>query len=157
VAEEFREVLIFEIGGQRYGLPAADVQELLRMAALTPLPSGPPIVEGVINIRGKVVPVLDMRARFRLPARPAEHTDHLVVAQAGPRSVALRVDRALELRRLDPAQLEDTEGVMPGVEYVAQLAKLPDGLVLIHDLPTFLSHAEAAALDAALAKEDRRR
>jgi purine-binding chemotaxis protein CheW len=156
VAEELREVLIFEVAGQRYGLPALDVQELLRMAALTPLPSGPPIVEGVINIRGKVVPVLDLRTRFRLPAKAAEHTDHVVVARAGERQVALRVDRALELRSLAPADLQDTEGVMPGVDYVAQLAKLPDGLVLIHDLRTFLSHAEAADLDQALAREESR-
>jgi purine-binding chemotaxis protein CheW len=155
VAQELREVLIFEVGGQRYGLPAADVQELLRVVTVTPLPSGPPIVEGVINLRGRIVPVLDIRTRFRLPAKPAEHTDHLVVAHAGQRLVALRVDRALDLRSLETAHLDNAEEVLPGVDYVAQLAKLPDGLVLIHDLRTFLSQVEAIALDAALTQEDR--
>jgi purine-binding chemotaxis protein CheW len=92
VAQELREVLILEVGGQRYGLPVADVQELLRMVTLTPLPSGPPIVEGVINVRGKVVPVLDLRTRFRLPAKAADHTDHVAglqsVRQAGGTIIA---------------------------------------------------------------------
>ena len=145
------ELLVFEVGGQRYGLPAADVRELLRAVTLTPLPRAPAIVEGVINVRGVLVPVLDIRGRFRLPPKPPEPTDHLIVARAGGRLVALRVDRAVELTRLDPAAVERAEAVVPGVVYVAQMAKLPDGLMLVHDLNTFLSHAEAAELAEALA------
>lgn len=147
---EPREILIFEVGRHRYGLPAGDVQELLRAVALTPLPRAPSLVEGVINLRGKVIPVLDIRARFHLPARPVEPGDHLVVVRTGGRLAALRVDRALELARLEPSDLEDVEGVLPGVHYLARAAKLPDGLVLIHDLDTFLSHSEAAALEEIL-------
>jgi purine-binding chemotaxis protein CheW len=153
VAQELPEVLIFEVGGQRYGLPVADVQELVRAVTVTPLPSGPAIVEGVINLRGCLVPVLDIRARFRLPAKKVEHTDHLIVARAGERPVALRVDRALELRRLEAAHVDSAAKVLPGVAYVAQVAKLPDGLVLIHDLGTFLTQAEAEGLAEALNPE----
>jgi purine-binding chemotaxis protein CheW len=145
------ELLVFEVGGQRYGLPAADVRELFRAVTLTPLPRAPAIVEGVINVRGELVPVLDIRGRFRLPAKPPEPSDHLIVARAGDRLVALRVDRAVELTRLEPAALERAEAVVPGVAYVAQMAKLPDGLLLVHDLKTFLSHAEASELAEALA------
>ncbi len=144
------EILVFEVGAQRYGLPVADVRELLRVVTLTPLPKAPPIVEGIINLRGTVIPVLDIRARFRRPAKAPEHTDHLIVARAGERLAALRVDRALDVVRLDAGDAENAEGVMPGVEYVARVARLPEGLVLIHDLRTFLSHAEAEALDQAL-------
>jgi purine-binding chemotaxis protein CheW len=150
VTQDPREVLIFEIDGQRYGLPAADVRELLRAVALTPLPGAPPVVEGVINIRGRVVPVLNVRGRFHRPARAIEPSDHLVVVRVGSRPAALRVDRAVELRRLDPADLEKAEGVLPGVDYIAQVARLPDGLVFIHDLRTFLSQAEFSVLDEVL-------
>ena len=64
-----REVLVFEVEGQRYGLPTADVRELVRAVTITPLPNAPAVIEGVVNVRGRVLPVLDMRARFRLPAR----------------------------------------------------------------------------------------
>lgn len=147
---QFLEVLVFEVGGQQYGLPASDVQELQRAATLTPLPRAPAVVEGVVNLRGRVIPVLDIRSRFGLPARPMERTDHFVVARAGERVVALRVDRAIDLVRVDAADVEDARGSVPGVDYVTWVAKLPHSLVLIHDLRTFLSRAEAAELDEAL-------
>ncbi len=143
-------VLVFEVGERRYGLPTTDVRELLRAVTVVPLPGAPAIVEGVINVRGNVIPVLDIRARFRLPPRAATHTDHLIVASIGDRRVALRVDRAIELVQCAASDVEDARGVVPGVEYVAGVAKLPDGLVLIHDLRTFLSAAEATALAASL-------
>ena len=145
------EVLVFEVGGQRYGVPAAAVLEIVRAVAVVPLPGAPAVIEGIINFRGSVVPVLDVRRRLRLPGRPLEHTDHFIVARAGPRRVALRVDRAVALARLEAAAVEEAKGAVPGVEYVAWVAKLPDDLVLVHDLETFLSRAEGEVLDAALA------
>lgn len=146
------EVLSFEIGGQRYALASSVVRELVRAIAVVPLPKAPGIVEGVIDVRGSLVPVLDVRARFRLPPKPLALTDHFVLAWAASRVVALRVDRALDLIRLDAGQVEDAKAVVPSAEYVAGVAKLPDGLVLIHDLETFLDEAERATLDAALAR-----
>lgn len=144
------EVLVFEVGGQRYALRSIEVRELVRCVTVSPLPRAPAIIEGIINVRGAVVPVLDLRTRFRLPPKPAAHTDHLILASAGPRLVALRVDRALGLVRLEAGEVEDAKAVVPGADYLVAVAKLPDGLVLIHDLRTFLSQAEATTLDDAL-------
>lgn len=141
------DVLVFEIGGLRYALPTSNVSELVRAVTIVPLPKGPPIVEGIINVRGRVVPVLDIRARFRLPPKAVSHTDHLILAHAGQRLVALRTDRALGLARVEAADIDDAQTALPGAEYVSGVAKLPDGLVLIHDLRTFLRESEAAALD----------
>jgi purine-binding chemotaxis protein CheW len=149
------EVLTFEVGGRRYGLPAADVRELLRAVAVVPLPGAPPIVEGVINVRGRIVPVLDVRARLRLPPKPVEPADHLIVARAGGRLVALRVDHATDLVRLDAADVEEARGLVPGLEHGGWVARLPDDVLLIHDLGTFLSQAESALLAGALPWEAR--
>ncbi|WP_257451131.1 chemotaxis protein CheW [Archangium lipolyticum] len=148
-----REVLLFTLEGQRYALPAGDVRELVRAVRLTPLPRAPAVVEGLLDLRGELLPVLDMRRRFRLPARPLSSLDHLVVAQAGSRHVALRVDRAEGLLTLEPALFDETPRALPGVGYVAGALKLTDGLVLVHDLRTFLSEAEALELEEALARE----
>ncbi|WNG53020.1 chemotaxis protein CheW [Archangium minus] len=148
-----REVLLFTLEGQRYALPMEDVRELIRAVRLTPLPRAPVVVEGLLDLRGELLPVLDMRRRFRLPARPLSSSDHLVVAQAGARRVALRVDRAEGLLALEPGSLDSTPRELPGVGYVAGALKLPDGLVLLHDLRTFLSEAEALELEEALARE----
>jgi purine-binding chemotaxis protein CheW len=145
-----REVLVFEVEGQRYGLPTVDVRELVRAVMITPLPNAPTVIEGVVNVRGSVLPVLDVRARFRLPAKPLDPSDHFIVASAGPRGVILRVDRATHLAVVDEASVQTSQTLGPSATYVAGVAKLEDGLVLIHDVATFLSAAEAAALDEAL-------
>ena len=147
-----REVLVFEVGGQKYGLPTADVRELVRAVAITPLPNAPAVIEGVVNVRGRVLPVLDVRARFRLPAKSLDPSDHFIVASAGPRGVILRVDRATHLALVDEASIQPPQTLGPNADYVAGVAKLEDGLVLIHDLATFLSAAEAASLDEALSE-----
>jgi purine-binding chemotaxis protein CheW len=132
-------VLVFDVAGQRHGLPASDVQELLRAVAIVPLPRAPAGVEGIINLRGQVVPVVSLRGRLGQPDRPLEPSDHFIVVRAAGRLVALRVDRALDLVRLGPADLGPVEE-LGGVGWVARLA---DGLVLIHDLQSLLPCAEA--------------
>ncbi len=150
------DILVFEVGEQRYGVLSQDVQEIVRVVTITPLPKAPAIVEGVINLRGAVVPVLDLRARFRLPAKAPELSDQLVIASAGSRRVAIRVDRTLELLSIDPAEVTPAHLLARKVEYLAGVARLPDGLLLIHDLNTFLSHAEAEKLDEAVAGQGAR-
>jgi purine-binding chemotaxis protein CheW len=146
-----RDILLFALGTQRYALWADDVRELLRAVAIQPLPRAPRMVEGIVNLRGRIVPVLDLRARFSLPRKELEPSDHLIVAAVGSRLVAIRADRALDLIpvTLDRAQLEELRAA-GGADYLAGVARLPDGLALIHDLPTFLSAGESAELDQAL-------
>ena len=145
------EIVIFELEQQRYGLPAEDVHEVVRVVTIVPLPNAPDVIEGIIDVRGTVTAVLDVRKRFRLPPKPLEPSDQFVLASAGKRDVALRVDRATELIRIDPTDVDDAKEVVPGQEYITGVAKLPDGLVLIHDLLTFLSEAESVVLAEALA------
>ena len=149
-ASPAREVLVFEVGGQRYALPTADVCELVRAVAITPVPGAPAVIEGVVDVRGRVLPVLDVRARFRLPAKALDPSDHFIVASAGTRGVILRVDRATHLALLDEASVQSPQTQGPGAAYLAGVARLEGGLVLIHDLTTFLSSAEADSLDEAL-------
>ncbi len=148
------ELLIFEVGGHRYGLAASDVREIVRAVPPIPLSSAPAVIEGVINLRGSVVPVIDLGRRFHLSARALEHTDHLVIAQVQGRLIALRVDRALDLVRLGTADVDSLQGVGSGRDAVTRIAKLPKDLVLIQDLRALLSEAESAALQNALPAEE---
>jgi purine-binding chemotaxis protein CheW len=148
--QSFVHLLTFELDVQRFGLPLADVQEVVRVAAFARLPSAPQVIEGVLNFRGSAVPVLDIRARFGLPTRPVRTSDHLVVARAGARLVAIRVDRVADLIEVAAGDIEDIATVTPHSGYVSGVLKLPGDLVLLHDLSTFLSTAEAAGLDRSL-------
>jgi purine-binding chemotaxis protein CheW len=148
-AEEI-ELLLFELGGQRYALPVADVVEVLRAVAVTPLPQGPRVVLGVMNVRGRVVPVFDLRERFGQPSALVEPSDHFIVAHAAQRLAALRADKILDLVRLCTDAIEQVERVVSGMHHISGIGRLSDGVVFIHDLHSFLTEAESATLDRAL-------
>ena len=141
------ELLTFEIWQERFGIPLAEVREVVRAVSIARLPKAPAVVEGVVNVRGSIVPALDIRARFNLPPKAVEPSDHLVIAFAKHRLVAIRVDRVTDVMMLASSDVEDVAIAVPGSSLVAGVAKLHDGLLLIHDLATFLSVTEAEALD----------
>lgn len=147
--EDELSVLVVDVNGVRCGLPASDVVELHPVVAVTDLPGAPAVVEGVIDVRGSVVAVVDVRTRLGLPRRPPLVSDHLVVSRVGARTVALRVDRAVELTALDRSCIDRSED-LTDAPHLSGVARLDNGLVLIHDLASFLSDDEAAALDYAL-------
>ena len=150
------KVLIFEIGGQRYGLPAADVRELVRAVAILPLPLPleSAFLEGVFDLRGTVVPVVDLRARLRLPSKAVEPSDHLIIIEAGSggRPLALRVDRALDLVVRDPTASEQVQELIPGSgdPILVMMMRVPDGLVPLLDLRSLIATSRSAALPLAL-------
>ena len=144
------DLLLFALGEHRFAVPASAVVEVVRVVASAALPGAPAIVEGVINVRGTLVPVLDVRTRFALASRPVDPDQHLIVAHAGGRLVALRVDRALDLVSVAENAVEPVEHVAPGTPLVGGVARLPDGVLVIHDLDRFLALDEAAQLDATI-------
>jgi len=146
-------LLLFTLDSRRFALPLDRVREIVHAVEITPLAGAPGVVEGVVDVRGAVVPVLDVRARFRLPARPVRLSDHLVLAEGAGRLVALRVDRAVGMEEVPPEAMTMPGANDPAMAHLAGVVTLDDGMVLVHDLDAFLSQAEADALARALATE----
>ncbi len=144
-------MVVFEIGGNRFALPVEDVVQIVRAVAVTPLPLAPQVVEGVIDLHGLLVPVLDLRRRYGLAAVPVHVDEHFIAARAGERTIAFRADPRTRLVDVDADDIEDVSRVVGGTSHLSGMARLPDGVVLIQDLRVFLSSAESNALDAALA------
>jgi purine-binding chemotaxis protein CheW len=149
-ADGRQEFLVFDVAAQRFALPLPNVREVLRAVAITRLPDAPAVIEGVIDVRGSLVPVMDLRARVGLPRRPLELEDRLIVVESDGRTLALRVDRVHWTIEVEERALESTRTLAPEAAYIAGVARLEDGLVLIHDLRRFLSPSEAAELARAL-------
>jgi len=147
-----RHLVVFTFAENRYALNLASVERIVHALEITPLPKAPEIVLGVINIAGRIVPVLDMRKRFRLPEREIQVTDHVVIATTARRRVALLVDSVVGVVESSTAQRIAAEQVLPRMPYVEGIVKLDDGMVLIHDLDAFLSLEEEKAIDAAISK-----
>lgn len=144
------ELLVFWLGEQRYALPLNPVQRIERAVAVTALPAAPEAVLGIVNVRGQVVPVFNLRRRFRLPERPTELTDRLVVARTRHRLVAFLAYAVQGLLDGPAGRIISPEQVLPGLEYLRGVVRLQGGMVLIHDLDEFLSVEEEQRLNEAM-------
>ncbi|MBI3919189.1 MAG: purine-binding chemotaxis protein CheW [Betaproteobacteria bacterium] len=144
-------LVVFTLDDGRYGLELSTVERVVRAVDITPLPKAPDIVSGVINVRGRIVPVMNVRRRFRLPERPINLSDQLVVAHTSRRAVALMVDAVSGTVECSPDAMVAADRIVPDLQYVAGVVRTRDGMILIHDLDTFLGLDEEQALGAALA------
>lgn len=144
------DLLVVTAGGRRFGLMARDVLEVQRMVACEPLPGAPEAVEGVIDVRGHVVPMLVLAERLGLASRPPRISDHLVLTRSRRHVVAIRTEHALGLESVAPDRLTGSHEVAPVDGRVRGLVRLSDGLLVIVDLDAFLGWEESAALRRAM-------
>lgn len=144
-------VLRFDLGSHPFALLLADVQELLRAVAVTPLPDAPASVLGVIDLRGDLVPVYDLRPRLGLPSAPVRTTDVFVVVGLMRRLVVLKVDRVEGIEEVTPAGVEALGLRFTPSALVAGVVPLVDGTRVLYDLDGFLTELEQTQLETALA------
>ena len=144
------QVVSFKLGSEEYGVDIAQVQEINRMVAVTHVPRAPQFMEGVINLRGQLIPIIDLRARFGMPR--AEHTKNtrIVVTEIGSKRVGMVVDSVSEVLRLPVDQIEDAPEMLTGVdtEYIRGVGKIEDRLIILLDLGRIISGAEKRELEA---------
>ncbi len=144
------QLVVFLIHDQRYALPVLSVDRVLPMVAVTPLPNLPAVALGVINVHGQVIPILDIRHRLGFPPKVYGLETHLLVARTTRRTVALPVDEVLGVREIQAEDVTSPEAVLPGINHVAGIVTLSDGLLFIHDLNTFFSLDEEQQVGSAL-------
>jgi purine-binding chemotaxis protein CheW len=143
-------LVVFTLDEQRYALPLAAVERGIRVVEIVSLPKAPEIVLGIINAQGRVIPVVNIRKRFRLPEREIHLSDQCIIAHTARRTVAFVVDEVSGV--LEPADqaVAAVEQILPKLVYVVGVVKLADGMVLIHDLDSFLSLEEEQTLEEAM-------
>ncbi len=125
------QVLSFRLGDQLYGLEVAHIYEVSRMVAITALPDSPPEVLGVVDYRGHVVPIVDLRIRFALPVPESELTAPIIFAWSGRHALGLVVSEVSEVLSLEPRNVMSPEEFGQAAHYIAAVARLEDGLLLI--------------------------
>ncbi|RKZ37168.1 MAG: chemotaxis protein CheW [Gammaproteobacteria bacterium] len=144
------DALVFELEDSRFALATETVRELTQAVLPSSLPGAPAIVQGIVDIGGEVVPVLDVRRRFGYPTRAPVPSDHFIVATAYNQPLILPVDRVVAMSTIDPGDIHESKALGAPSPYVSGVARLNDGLCLIHSLESFLSDGEAADLAGAL-------
>ena len=143
-------LVAFNLEGLFLALPLDRVARAVRAVAATPLPQAPEIVCGVVNVQGRIVPVINLRRRFGLAERETGLDDQLLIAHSATRMLAMIVDAVVGVIECDEKDFVAVDSVVAGTRHLTGIVKSPDGMVLIHDLDSFLSLEEERALDAAL-------
>ncbi len=146
------KVVIFTLDDLSYALPLASVIRIIHAIEVIGLPKAPAIIEGIINVRGRIIAVVDLRKRFGLVAREMSIEDNLIIVKTEKRELALWVDTVTGIKEIMPGNYLDTKASLPYAEYIKGVVKTGEGLILIYDLEQCLNLAEEMELEQALAK-----
>ena len=136
MASKDLHVVGFRIGEETFGVPIALVHEIVRVPEITAVPEAPDCVEGVINLRGKIISVVDLRKRFGEKVIRPSKKNRILVAEVGDKRVGLIVDSASEVLKIAPDQVETPPNVFEEGElnYVTGVGKLKGRLIILIDL-----------------------
>ena len=150
-AREVLQLVSFNLGQEEFAVDILKVQEINRMVEITRVPKAPDFVEGVINLRGKVIPVIDLRKRFGLPPGERTKQTRIVVVDMDGRTIGLIVDAVSEVLRLPADTIEPPPPIVAGIDadYIRGVGKLEDRLLILLDLNRILTPQEKAMMETA--------
>ncbi len=155
MAEREGKYLTFTLAGEEYGIGILKIKEIIGMMPVTTVPQTPEFVKGVINLRGKVIPVMDLRLRFGMESIDyTERTCIIVVEIAGPSGtvmIGIVVDAVSEVLNIKGDDIEETPtfGTKLNTDYIFGMAKMEGGVKILLDIDRVLSQEEAALLERA--------
>tara|TARA_R110000868_G_scaffold218576_2_gene469170 strand:- start:93195 stop:93728 length:534 start_codon:yes stop_codon:yes gene_type:complete len=145
------QLVTFNLVGEEFGLPILDVREIIRMVEVTPVPHSPDFVEGVINLRGQILPVIDLRKRFNLASTEANDDTRIVVVEISHNLIGLIVDGVKEVLRIPSETVNAAPQIVTsgiGAEYIQGIAHYQDKMIILVDLFKVFSNDEMENLTA---------
>jgi purine-binding chemotaxis protein CheW len=147
-AADERQYLTFRLGDEEYGLEILKVQEIKGYSAITPVPNTPPYVKGVMNLRGTVVPVVDLRAKFAMSKTQYTPFTVIIVVKVGAKIMGLIVDAVSDVLNIPRADVQPTPdfGGEVDARFISGMAKVGERLVVLLDIDTALGAMELAAV-----------
>jgi purine-binding chemotaxis protein CheW len=145
------QIVIFELGTEHFGVDIARVESIIKMQPITQLPHVPEFVEGVTNLRGKVLPVIDLRKRFGLPSQEADKNSRIIVVNIDQTEVGMIVDQVSEVLTVPEGAVEPAPAITSSVDsaFITGIAKLDQRLVILLDLHRILTSQETLSLQPA--------
>ncbi len=146
--DELLQLVTFSIGEEEFGVDILKVQEIIRTMEITKVPRAQNFVEGVINLRGKVIPIIDMRRRFGLDSKAHDQHTRIIVIEINNMIVGFVVDSVSEVLRIPASTVEPPPPVVAGLEseYISGVGKLHDRLLILLDLDKLLSGEDMESL-----------
>ncbi len=143
-----QQLVVFDLASEAYGVDIGAVREIIRMQDITRVPRTPDFVEGVINLRGKVIPVVDLRKRFMVPVAEQTDDNRIVVVDIGGEDIGVVVDAVTEVLRILSDSVEPPSSVITTTDsdYLMGICKLESRMIILLDLERVLSDEEKGVL-----------
>jgi purine-binding chemotaxis protein CheW len=148
MAENIRQFVEFKLGEEEYGVDILQVKTIERMMPITRVPKAPPFVEGVINLRGEVVPIIDLKKRFDLPATDVTDNTRILIVTVEDLTVGMIVDSATEVIQLPQDAIEPAPTIVGGIDssFLEGVGKLNGKLLILLNLAKVLKPQEISQL-----------
>ncbi len=152
--EEYLQYVTFKLKDEQYGVEVQKVQEIIRSLEVTAIPKSPDFMEGIVSLRGKVIPIINLRNKFGLPKVESDEENRVIVVEVGGTMVGLVVDSVSEILRLSSRDIEPPPYSARNLsdEYINGIGKVNDSLIILLDIDKVLSVLEREEL-ALLKKE----
>lgn len=147
---ELLQLVSFMIGKEEFGVDILKVQEINRMFQITKVPNSPDYVDGVINLRGRVIPVIDLRAKLGMERKEHDKDTRIIVVELAGRTIGFIVDRVKEVLRIPGSIIEPPPSMVAGMnaEYITAVGKLEDRLLILLDLEKVLTGQDKLQLNS---------
>lgn len=148
-----KQLVVFELADEHYGLDITTVESIIKMQAITKMPHAPNFVQGITNLRGTVVPVMDLRRRFGLESKEKDRETRIVVSNMNGVQVGIIVDAVSQVLRIQDEMIEPPPPMSTTINsaFILGIAKLDDQLVILLDLEKILSTEEQEKLSVMVA------
>ncbi|MDK2816830.1 MAG: purine-binding chemotaxis protein CheW [Moorella sp. (in: firmicutes)] len=147
------QLVVFQLASETYGVDINHVQEIIRMQSITQIPRTPAFIEGVINLRGRIIPVIDLHKRFDLPRADITNNTRIMVVELGRVTVGMIVDSVSEVLRLPATSIEPPPPMISGIDvaYLKGVGKWNERLIILLDLERVLRESEQRQLEQEIA------
>ena len=149
-SHEIIQLVSFELEGEEYGIDVLTVREIIRMPAITKMPNTPDYVDGIINLRGTVVPIISLRRRFGLDEREGDRNSRILVMEVGDGLTGFVVDAVAEVIRISSAEIQPPPGIVQGnaaQDCITGVINHAERLLIVLDLNRLFSDEEKAAFE----------
>jgi purine-binding chemotaxis protein CheW len=150
-ASEIIQLVSFELDGEEYGIDVLTVREIIRMPTITKMPNAPEFVDGIINLRGTVVPIISLRKRFGLSERESDRYSRILVMELGTGLTGFVVDAVAEVIRISSSEIQPAPGLVQGSgsqEYITGVLNHTERLLIVLDLERQFNDEEKQSFEA---------
>lgn len=150
---EKKYLVVFSLDEQKFAMDLNYVEKIAQVTEIMPLPKAPDIVMGVINVQGRIVPVVNIRKRFQLPEHEIELDDHFIIGKTEILNIAILVDSVLDIIEHSDDDIIEQKNILPNIDHIEGIVKSKGDMIIIHDLKRLLSIEESEIIKKAIQNE----